>query len=145
MAHVSSANNSTLSQWRIIRLNHNPSIIGLLLKIYLRLIFLTFWLPLIRLSTERLINEAVPNACTQTAIRFFTAKYEILQLYPNGHSFFLTAIYEILQLSPNGHSFFFYREIRNFTVTPKRSFVFLQRNAKFWKLYQNGHSFFTAK
>ena len=26
---------------------------------------------------------------------FFTAKYEILQLYPNGYSFFLTAKYEI--------------------------------------------------
>ena len=26
---------------------------------------------------------------------FFTAKYEILQFYPNGYSFFLTAKYEI--------------------------------------------------
>ena len=52
------------------------------------------------------------NACTQAAICFFTAKYEILQLHPNGHSFF-------------------YREIRNLTVVPKRPFVFLQRNAKF--------------
>ena len=47
--------------------------------------------------------------CTQTVIRFFTAKYEILQLYPNGHSFF--------------HS-----EMRNFTGVPKRPFVLLQRN-----------------
>ena len=26
--------------------------------------------------------------CSQTAIHYFTAKYEILQLYPNGHSYF---------------------------------------------------------
>ena len=31
---------------------------------------------------------------------------------------------------PNGHSFF-YSEIRNFTVVPKRPFVFLQQNKKF--------------
>ena len=43
--------------------------------------------------------------CTQTAIRFFTAKYKILQLYPNGNSFF-TVKYKILQLYPNVHSFF---------------------------------------
>ena len=30
------------------------------------------------------------NARTKEAIRFYTAKYEILQLYPNGHSFFTT-------------------------------------------------------
>ena len=33
-------------------------------------------------------------SCTQTTIRFFTAKYKISQFYPNGHSFF-TAKYEI--------------------------------------------------
>ena len=32
IAHVSGANNLILSQWRIVRLNHSPSIIGLLLK-----------------------------------------------------------------------------------------------------------------
>ena len=82
-------------------------------------------------------------SCTQTAICFFKAKYEILQLYPNISSFFFfflqrntkfysctqttirffTAKYEILQLYPNGHSFF-YSEIRNL------------------ELYPNGHSFF---
>ena len=61
IAHVSGTNNLILSQWRIIRLNHNPSIIGLLLKIYLRLLFLTFWLPLTWLSTESLISEAAPH------------------------------------------------------------------------------------
>ena len=61
IAHVSSAKNLMLSQWRIIRLNHNPSITGLSLEIYLTLIFLTFWLPLIWLSTERLISEAAPH------------------------------------------------------------------------------------
>ena len=47
------------------------------------------------------------QSCTQAAIRFFTAKYEILKLYQNGHPFF-------------------YSEIRNFKVVPKRPFVFLQ-------------------
>ena len=31
-------------------------------------------------------------------------------------------------------TFVFYSEIRNFTVAPKRPFVFLQRKAKLWKL-----------
>ena len=33
IAHVSDANNLMLSRLRIIRLNHNPSTIGLLLKV----------------------------------------------------------------------------------------------------------------
>ena len=37
---------------------------------------------------------------------------------------------------------FFYSEILNFTVAPKRPFVFLQRNAKFWKLLRNHYTFF---
>ena len=45
---------------------------------------------------------------------------------------------------PNGDSFF-YSKIRNFTVVPNWPFSFLQWNAKFWKLYSSGHSFFTAK
>ena len=61
IANISGANNLILSQWRIIQLNHNLSIIGLLLKIYLRLIFLTFWVPLIWLPTEDLISEAAPR------------------------------------------------------------------------------------
>ena len=52
------------------------------------------------------------NACTQAAIRFFTAKYKILQLYPNGHSFFYGKM-QNLELYPNDHSFFDY-EIENF-------------------------------
>ena len=52
-------------------------------------------------------SGAILNACTQAVIRFFTAKYEISKLYPNGHSFF-------------------YGEIRNFKVAPKRPSVFLQ-------------------
>ena len=61
IAHISGANNLILSQWRINWLNHNFSIINLLSKIYLRLIFLTFWLPLICLSAEQLISEAAPH------------------------------------------------------------------------------------
>ena len=66
------------------------------------------------------------NACTETAIRFFTAKYKILKLYPNGHSFF-------------------YSEIRKFTIVPKRPFVFLQRNTKFYSCTQTAIRSFTTK
>ena len=62
-------------------------------------------------------------SCTQMAIRFFPAKYEILRLYPNGHSFF-TAKCKILE------------------TVPKRPFMFLQRNIEFWKLYPNSHLYF---
>ena len=69
-------------------------------------------------------------SCTQTAICFFKAKYEILQLYPNISSFFFV---------------FFYSEIRNFTVVPKRPSAFLQRNTKFYSCTQTAIRFFTAK
>ena len=42
---------------------------------------------------------------TQTFIRFSTAKYKILKLYPNGNSLF-------------------YKKIQNFKVVPKRLPVF---------------------
>ena len=59
------------------------------------------------------------QSCTQTAIRFFTAKYEILKLHPNGHSFF-------------------YSKIQNYTVVLKLPFVFYSdiRNLEF---YPNGN------
>ena len=44
-------------------------------------------------------------SCTQTVIRFFTAKYEILKLYPNGHTFVLQRNTQFSELYPNGHSF----------------------------------------
>ena len=107
-------------------------------------------------------TRIVSNVCTQAAIRFFTAKYEILQLYPNGNSFFFyseirnftvvpkrqfvffTAKYEVLQLYPNGHSFF-YSEIRNFPVVLKRQFVFFTAKYEIFQLYPNGHSFFYSE
>ena len=64
-------------------------------------------------------------------------------VYSTGHSFF-TAKYEILRLYPNSHSFcFFHSEIQNFAVVPKRPFVFffLQQNTKF-KIVSDAHSFF---
>ena len=64
-------------------------------------------------------------SCTQMAIRFFTVKYEFLQLYPNGHSFF-------------------YSEIRNFTVVSKRPFVFYSEIQSF-TVVSKWPSFFTAK
>ena len=62
-------------------------------------------------------------SCTQTAIHYFAAEYEILQLYSNGHSFF-------------------YSEMQNFENCTQMAIRFLQRNTGFWKLYPNGHSYF---
>ena len=80
------------------------------------------------------------NACTETVIRFFEGSTKYKHLYPNGY-FFLTAKYKILQLYPDGHSFF-YSKIQNFEhfiqtvigffttkykvlkVVPKQPFVF---------------------
>ena len=62
------------------------------------------------------------NACTEAAIRFFTAKYEFLQLYPNGHSVFRS-------------------EIQNPTVALKQPFVF-HSEIRNLELY---HSFFDYK
>ena len=39
-------------------------------------------------------------------------------------------------------TFVFYSEIRNFTVAPKRPFVFLQRNTKFYSCTQTAFRFF---
>ena len=75
-------------------------------------------------------------------------------MYPSDHSFFTTK-YEILQLNPNGHSFF-YSEIQNSTVTTIRfsqrntkfkilPFVLWLQNTKFWKLFRNGHLLFANK
>ena len=70
---------------------------------------------------------------------FVKMKYEVLQLYSNGHSFFYSEIrnYTVvpkrpfvfhskirnLELRPNCHSFFNY-EIEIFKIVPKRSFAF---------------------
>ena len=50
-------------------------------------------------------------SCAQAAIRFFTAKYETLQLYPNGH-------------------LFFYSEIQNFQSRSETLICFLTTNYK---------------
>ena len=50
---------------------------------------------------------------TQTVICFFTGKYKILQLHPNGHSFVFTAKCKTLKTST------------------KRLFMFLQLNTEF--------------
>ena len=57
---------------------------------------------------------------------------------------FFTVEYEILQLSTNGHSFF-HSGIRNFAVVYKWSFIFSQRNTKFYSCLQTVIHFFTAK
>ena len=58
--------------------------------------------------------EGLVDACTHAVIRFSKAKYKILQLYPNEHSFFSTqtAIH------------FFTEKCKILKTAPKRSFVF---------------------
>ena len=76
------------------------------------------------------------QSCTQTAIRFFTAKYEILKLYPNGHPIFYDEIrnFKVVPKRP----LVFYSEIQNYTVVLKLPFVFYSdiRNLEF---YPNGN------
>ena len=70
------------------------------------------------LSTAKYkVLKTASHACTPTANHFFTAKYGILQLYRNSQSIF-------------------YNEIRNFTVVPKRPFLFRQWNTKFYYSHQ---------
>ena len=56
----------------------------------------------------------------------FKAKYKILQLYPNGYSFF-------------------YGKIQSFANVPKRPFVFSQQNTKFRASPERPFVFFTTK
>ena len=51
-------------------------------------------------------------------------------VYPNGQWFFFIRKYKILQLCPNGHSFFT-AKCKILKTVPKGSFVFSQRNTKF--------------
>ena len=53
-------------------------------------------------------------SCTQTAIRYFTVKYKILQLCSNGHSVF-------------------YSEMQNFETLPKQPFCFFTTKHKILK------------
>ena len=54
------------------------------------------------------------NTCTQMDIRFLKAKCETLQLFPKDHSFS-------------------YSEIQNFTVAPKRLFIFFTQKYRILK------------
>ena len=111
------------------------------------------------------------NACTQTAICFFTAKYKILKTVPKrafrflqGHSYFpqgntksdyllsinactqtairfLTVKYKVLKLYPNGHSSFLQQNTK-FESYTQTAIRFLSGKYKIWKLYPNGHLFF---
>ena len=91
---------------------------------------------------------------------FLTAKYEILQLHPNGYSFFYSEISNFtvvpkrpfvfyseirnLELFPNGHSFF-YNETQNVEICTQREICFSERNREFWKLYPNGQFVFPTR
>ena len=68
------------------------------------------------------------HSCTQTAIRFFTVKCKILQLYPNGH---LSSQQnrEFWKLYPNGH-LYFSQEIYEIYLSSIK-FRFLKTKKKF--------------
>ena len=62
------------------------------------------------------------NTCTQTVIRFFTAKYKILQLHSKDHSFFYNEI-QNFESSTQTAIRITHKEIRNLTIYHQFSFV----------------------
>ena len=91
-------------------------------------------------------------ALKQPAICFFTAKYEILQLHPNGYSFFIAQC-QSLQLYLNDHMFFFVffflffftAKYKILKTVPKRPYVLSLRNTRNLKLHQNSFRFWITK
>ena len=69
-------------------------------------------------------------SCTHTAIRYFTVKYEILQVYSNGHQFFYSEMQNFETL-PKQPFRFFYNERQNFKNCAQTAIRFLQRNTEF--------------
>ena len=61
-------------------------------------------------------------SCSQTAIPYFTLKYEISQLHSNGHSFFCSKM-ENFETTQTAISFFL-RNTKIVKTAPKRLFVF---------------------
>ena len=74
---------------------------------------------------------------TQTVIRFFIAKYEILKLYPNGLSFF----HSQMQNSENWTQTVirFSQQNKKFKNVPKLPSILWLQNTKFLKLFRNSH------
>ena len=70
------------------------------------------------------------NVFTQAAIRFFKTKYQILQLYPNGHLFFYSEIRN-LELFPKWPFVFFYNETQNFEICTQTAVCFSERGREF--------------
>ena len=88
-------------------------------------------------------NSKQFNACTQTAIRFFTAKYEILQLYPNGLSFFYSKIRNFENCTQTAIRFS--QQNKKFSNVPELPFILWLQNTKFLKLLRNSHVLFDNK
>ena len=100
----------------------------------------------------------VSEFCDVSAAKdIFKLENELKILNPSGHSY-RTAKYEILQFYPNGHSFF-YSEMQNFEnctqttisfsqrnmkfrIVPKLPFVLWLQNAKYLTLLRNAHLLF---
>ena len=97
-------------------------------------------------------------SCTQTAICYFTVKYKILQLYSNGHSFFLqrnTKFYSCTQTAirflqrnakfrivPNWPFVLFVTKHKILKFVPKRPFVFQIEIENFESCTQTANSYF---
>ena len=78
---------------------------------------------------------------SQTAIRSFIAKYEILLLHPSGHLFFSqrhTTFYSCIQTT----IYFFTTKHNILETAPKRPFVFFTAKHNILQLYPKGHLFF---
>ena len=100
------------------------------------------WMSVPKWSFAFLQRNAKFYSCTQTAIRYFTAKYEILRLHSNSHLFIFQWNAKFWNLSRTVTSWF-YNKAQNFENCTQTAIRFLQRNTKFWKLYPKGHSYFS--
>ena len=91
-------------------------------------------------NTEKVIQD---NACTQEAIGFFTAKYEILQLYPNGLSFFYSEMQNFENCTQTAIRFS--QQNKKFSNVPKLPFILWVQNKNFLKLFRSSHVLFDNK
>ena len=83
------------------------------------------------------------NACTKAAIRFFTAKYEVLQLYTNGVSFFYSEMQNLENCTQT--AFLFSQQNEKFNNVPKLPVILWLQNTKIFKLFLNSHVLFDSK
>ena len=83
------------------------------------------------------------NGCTQTVICFFTAKYEILQLYLHSHSFFYSEMQNFENCTQTATRFS--QRNKKFRIVHKLPFIPWLQNTKFLKFFRNSHLLFGNK